>query len=185
MTLHRLHVVGKAPLAVAALVATPLFFCALMAASLAVERPRVLAIVVHSGKRVYKFGEPTTWSEAEIWLLALAVAAIALLVGLVAMFVLRGTLLVSLAGVLLPLAVTHRIDEWTAHHTTRFPYGVDLINDSSTSNLLLQGEWEDSARVTALQLSWVALGIAGTAALVVLAREARRRYVARREAAAT
>ena len=181
--MRRPRVVAKAPLAVAGLVATPLFFCSLMAASLAVERPQVLAIVEHPSVRIYKLAEPTAWNEAEIWLLALSVAAIVLLVGVAAIFLPRGTLLVCLAGVLLPLAVTHRIDEWVAHHTVRFPYGVDLINDTSTSNLLLKGEWEESARVTALQLSWVVIGLAATVALIVLVREVRRRYAAWREAA--
>ena len=46
----------KAPLAVAAILAMPLFFTALMATSLAVEKPTVVGHVLRHGRLVAKLG---------------------------------------------------------------------------------------------------------------------------------
>jgi hypothetical protein len=161
-----------------------------MAASLAIESPVEIARVVHQGTTIFKFGEPTAWNEAEIWLLALACSAIVVAAGLVGMYLRRGVYLACLAGIAVPIAVTWRVDEWARNHTHRFPYGVDLIRDqingfTNTSNVLLASEWEQSAKETALQLGWVALGLAAAAAVVAAFLELRRRRRRVGEGAAT
>lgn len=174
----RLLIVSRAPLVVAAVVSTPLFFAALMAASLAVERPEIVRQARRKNELFSVFDKPTAWTEAKIWLLALAVIAIVLLAGSVGMFFRQGVFLASLAGIVVPIALTQRLDRWTAHHADRFPYGVDLIKDSSTSNLLLKGEWEEAARVTVSELSWVTIGLAAAAIVIAALLELRRRRAA-------
>jgi hypothetical protein len=98
------------------------------------------------------------------------VIAVVLLAGCAGMFFRQGVFLAGLAGIGVPIVLTHRLDRWTAHHADRFPYGVDLINDSSTSNLLLKGEWEEAARVTTSELSWATIGLAGAAIVVAALR---------------
>ena len=167
----------RAPLIVAALLSTPLFFAALMAASLAVERPVGVKFLYH-GRQVLKYLPPTTSNEAEIWGLTFAVIGMLLLVGLVAMFVPRGVYLVSVAAIILALAVTHRLDLWKAHHGERFPLGIDLIKEANPSNTLNKGEWESRAAATASQLRWVTIAGAGAAILIGVLFELRRRRAA-------
>ncbi len=66
----RLRKAPKAPLAVAGILATPLFFVALMAMSLAVEKPSVHHVLTN-GKIVARLGDPLGSTERAIWLLAL------------------------------------------------------------------------------------------------------------------
>jgi hypothetical protein len=171
----RRRIVGRAPFVVAAVVSTPLFFAALMAASLAIERPDIVRQARRKDEIFSVFDQPTAWTEARIWLLALAVVAVVLLVGCGGMFFRHGVFLTCVAGVAVPIALTGRLDGWAEHHADRFPYGVDLIQDSSTSNLLLRGEWEESARVTATELSWVTVGLAVATIVVAAVLEQRRR----------
>lgn len=164
----------RAPLAVAGLLAAPLFFVSLMAFSLAVERPAVRH-VLRQGVLVTRYGSPTDSTEARIWLLALALSAAIVLVGVAAMLVRGvGVFAVCLATVAAALAVTQPLDRWTSRHTARFPDGADLIADPSPSNSLLRGEWEQAARDTALSLAhWtivLAAVIAAVAALLMLRR---------------
>ena len=167
----------RAPIIVAALLATPLFFSTLMAASLAIESPRGVHFLYH-GRTVLKYLQPLKGNEAEIWGLAFAVVGMLLLAGLAAMLVSRGVYLVSVVAVVLALAVTHRLDRWAAHHGARFPYGVDLIKESSPSNTLNKGEWEHRAVTTASELRWVTIAGAGTTVLIALLLELRRRSAA-------
>ena len=61
---------SKAPLALGGFLAIPVFFASLMAASLAIEKPRVVEWTRGTGiARVYH--QPTGSNEAKIWLLAL------------------------------------------------------------------------------------------------------------------
>jgi hypothetical protein len=171
----RSRIVSRAPLAVAAVVSTPLFFAALMAASLAVERPDIVRQARRKNEIFSVFDQPTTWTEVKIWLLGFSVIAVVLLAGCAGMFFRQGVFLAGLSGIVVPIVLTHRLDRWTAHHADRFPYGVDLINDSSTSNLLLKGEWEEAARVTTSELSWATIGLAGAAIVIAALLEQRRR----------
>lgn len=182
--MKRPRIVSKAPLAVAGIVCAPLFFSALMAASLAVESPVEVASIIRGGTTIFKFAEPTAWNEASIWLLALAATSLVAVAGVVGMYFRHGIFLTCLAGVVVPLAVTWRVEEWRRHHTERFPYGVDLVRDqidglTNPSDLVLASEWEASAKETALQLAWVAIGIAVAAVAVAAYLGLRRRRGAR------
>ncbi len=164
----------RAPIIVAGLLATPLFFSTVMAASLAVESPVGIHFLYH-GRKVLKYLPPTSSNEAAIWGLAFAVIAILLLVGLAAMLIPHGVYPVSVAAIILAFAVTHRLDRWAAHHGGRFPYGVDLVKESSPSNTLNKGEWEHRAVTTASELRWVTIAGAGATILIALLLELRRR----------
>lgn len=178
--MRRLRRAPRAPIAIAGLMAVPLFFCSLMAASLAVERPHTYQWS-RAGKLLTTWHPPTNANEARIWLLALVPPALLLVAGLVAMLIPHGFYLVCLGAIVDALAVTHRLDRWAAHHTTRFPNGVDLIPKSDpASDKLAPGEWEAKARDTALSLSHWTIGIAIAAALIVAALAARRRLFGRR-----
>jgi hypothetical protein len=173
---HGLRGRPRAPLAVAGILATPLFFVALMAMSLAVERPSVHHILRH-GKRVVTFADPAGATEAKIWLLALAPAVVLVLVGAGAMLLGRvGVIVTSLSAIALTTALLVPLDGWASHHAARFPVGVDLIPPSAGSaDIYLRGEWEGTARHTAEQLGAATIGIAAAAIAVVFLLEARRR----------
>jgi hypothetical protein len=157
----------RAPLAVAGFLAIPLFFCALMALSLAIERPHIVAGHEHS---------PTNAVEAKIWLLSLVAPAILVLVGVLAIAGGRHGIYVSaVAAIVLVLAITDRIDTWMKRHTLRFPLGRDLIGAGDPSgNKLDPGQWERSARDTALSLGHWTIGLAGAAVLIAALLEIRR-----------
>jgi len=169
----RPRLVGKAPLALAGFLAVPLFFSSLMCTSLAIDKPRRIEWTRHG--HVIHIDHPTaTALEVRIWLLALVPSAVLVLIGLGASTWRRGLYVVAAAAIVIPLATTHRIDRWTLHHAARYPVGVDLIPPSSPSDSLAQGEWEKSARQTALELAhWTMIlggAAAGIAAFVALRR---------------
>jgi hypothetical protein len=157
---------SKAPLGVAGLLSITLYFAALMASSLAADKPQVFERV-RRGKVVLRYEQSSNATEAKIWLLALVPVGILLAVGLVAMLWRRGGLyVVSGAAIAISLLLPHRLDEWTARHTRRFPLGVDLIKDASPSNLSARGEWEQNARDTVISLAHWTIGIAIAAAVI-------------------
>jgi len=157
---------SKAPLALAGLLSITLYFAALMASSLAADEPRVFERV-RRGKVVLRYEQSSNATEAKVWLLALVPVGILLAVGLVAMLWRRGGLyVVSGAAIAISLLLPHRLDEWTARHTRRFPLGVDLIRDASPSNLSSRGEWEQNARDTVISLAHWTIGIAIAAAVI-------------------
>jgi hypothetical protein len=158
---------SKAPLGLAALLSITLFFAALMASSLAVDKPRVLHRVRH-GKVVLHYEQSSNATEARIWLLALIPVGILLGVAVLAMLWRRGGLyVVSGAAIVISLLLPHRLDAWTARHTRRFPLGVDLISDKDPSSLAARGEWEQNARDTVVSLAHWTIGIALAAAAIV------------------
>jgi hypothetical protein len=158
---------SKAPLGLAALLSITLFFAALMASSLAVDKPRVFHRLRH-GKVVLHYEQSSNATEAKIWLLALVPVGILLAVALLAMLWRRGGLyVVSGAAIVLSLLLPYRLDAWTARHTRRFPIGVDLISDKSNSNLASRGEWEQNARDTVISLTHWTIGIAIAAAVIL------------------
>jgi hypothetical protein len=158
---------SKAPLALAGLLSITLYFGALMASSLAVDQPRVVHRLRH-GKVVLHYEQSSNATEAKIWLLALVPVGILLAVGLVAMLWRGGGLYVVCgAAIAISLLLPHRLDAWTARHTRRFPLGVDLIKDSSPSNLAARGEWEQNARDTVISLAHWTIGIAIGAVVIV------------------
>jgi hypothetical protein len=174
--LRRLGTAPKTPLAVASVLATPLFFSALMAMSLAIEKPSVQHILKH-GKPVTTFGDPAGATEAKIWLLAFLPAVVLVLLGVGAMLLGRAGVIVSAIGaIVIATVLLVPLDGWTAAHTRRYPIGVDLIPPSANSqDIYLRGEWEGTARTTAYQLGFATIGIAVIALLVFGLLEFRRR----------
>jgi hypothetical protein len=171
----RLRKAPKAPLAVAAILAMPLFFTGLMAVSLAVEKPTV-AHVLRQGKIVAKLGDPSGTTEATIWLLALVAPVAVVLVGAAGTFIGRiGVVSSSLAAIAAAVALLVPLNTWTGRHTGRYPDGIDLIPRSSTSDIYLRGEWEGTARRTAKQLGVTTIVLAGVAIGIFGLLEGRRR----------
>jgi hypothetical protein len=171
----RRRAVSKRPLAVAALLATPLFFVSLLAMSLAVEKPSVNLVVKH-GKAVLVAGNPTSSNEVKIWLLALVPSAIVLLVGAFAIYApWFGIVFPATATFVATVVLLSQLDTWALHHTARYPIGVDLIPPSSPSDLLLRGEWEESARRAAQEIGYWTIGAAGLAILVTVVLRVRAR----------
>ncbi len=174
--MRRLRTAPRAPLAVAGILATPLFFVALMAMSLAVEKPTVYHIVKH-GKSLTTFGDPSGTTEAEIWLLALVPVVALVVVGTGAMYLgRRGVILTSLTSIALTVGLLVPLDGWVRDHTARYPVGVDLIPPSAGSeDIYLRGEWEGTARHTAQQLGIATIAIAAAALAILALLEVRRR----------
>ena len=174
--LRRLSAAPKTPLAVATVLATPLFFSALMAMSLAIEKPSVQHVLKH-GKPVTVFGDPTGTTEAKIWLLAFLPAVVLVLLGAGAVLLGRAGVIVSALGaIVIATVLLVPLDGWAAAHTRRYPVGVDLIPPSAGSqDIYLRGEWEGTARTTAYQLGFATIGIAVIAVLVFGLLELRRR----------
>jgi hypothetical protein len=173
---RRLRTAPRAPLAVAGILATPLFFVALMAMSLAVEKPSVRHIVKH-GKPLTAFGDPSGATEAKIWLLAFLPVVVLVVVGTGAMYLgRRGVVLTSLSAVALTAALLLPLDGWVKDHAARYPVGVDLIPPSANSeDIYLRGEWEGTARHTAEQLAIATIVIAAAALAILVLLELRRR----------
>lgn len=173
---RRLRKAPKAPLAVASILATPLFFTALMAMSLAVEKPGVQHVLKHK-KPVTVLGDPTGTTEAKIWLLAVLPAIVLVVIGVGAMLIGRaGVILSSLSSIVIAVILLVPLDGWTKAHTSRYPVGVDLIPRSAGSqDIYLRGEWEGTARQTAYQLGFATIGIAVVAMAVFALLEVRRR----------
>ena len=168
-----LRTASRAPLAVAGILAMPLFFVGLMAMSLAVEKPSVR----HAGK-LHKAvpGDPTGSTEAKIWLLAVLPALALVLLGLASMLLRRtGVIVTSLGAIALSIALLVPLGGWANGHTARYPLGVDLTPPSATGDIYLRGEWEANAKRTADQLGIATISIAGTAIAIVLLLEFRRR----------
>jgi len=157
----------RAPLAIAGFLAVPLFFTSLMALSLAIERPHIVNGHEHS---------PTNGTEARIWLLSLIAPAVLVAIGVLAVVAGRhGIYASAAAAIVFVLALTDRIDTWTLRHTHRFPLGVDLIGPSDPSGDKLDpGQWEQSARATALSIGHWTIGLAAAAAVIAGILEFRR-----------
>jgi hypothetical protein len=174
--IRRLAAAPKAPLAVAGILATPLFFAAVMAMSLAIEQPSVQHVLKH-GKLVTALGDPTGTTEAKIWGLAFLPMVVLVLVGTGAMLIGRAGVVVSALGaIVITTVILVPLDGWTAAHTRRYPIGVDLIPPSANSqDIYLRGEWEGTARTTAYQLGFATIGIAVIAIAVFVLLEVRQR----------
>ena len=171
---------GAGPWAIGSFIAIPLFFSSLMASTLAQEKPNVIQWRGCKGICT-TWHQPTSATEARIWLWALLPPLVLSLVGWLCTRLPLGWYVVCVAAVVEAIAVVHKLDTWTAHHTARFPVGVDLIPSSnSASNQYDPGEWENLARTTALSLEHWTMGVAAAAAFVMGALYVRRRFFARR-----
>jgi hypothetical protein len=167
---------SKVPLAIAGIAATPLFFTALMAISLAVEKPSVHHIV-EKGRLVPQFGDATGSTEAKIWLLTILFPLGLLATGVASMWLgRRGIVPVALVTVGVAIALRVPLHTWATHHTARFPLGVDNIPRSAgSSDVYLPGEWEANAKKTSEQLGLVMIIIAASSIVVYALLEFRRR----------
>jgi hypothetical protein len=166
---------SKAALAVAAILATPLFFVGLMAVSLAVEKPSVHE-VLRKGRLVRVLGDPTGSTEARIWLLAVVAPLALLVVGAASTLLGRfGVASSALCAIALSVALMIPLDTWSREHSARFPLGVDNIPPSSKYDIYLRGEWEGTAKRTAMQLGLATIAIAGTSLAALALLEIRRR----------
>jgi hypothetical protein len=170
---ERLRSIRKGPLAVAGLLGAPLFFCSLMATSLAMARPRIVTWT-HHGKLISRYHAPAASAEARIWLWALVPLAVMLGVGLLASLWRFGGFVSCAAGIVIALAVTHRVNQWARHHTARWPRGIDNIRDTWSSDQVPRGAWEKDAAQTAFSLSHWTIGLAIAIVLVYLAALYRR-----------
>ena len=173
---------SRSPLAIAAFIAIPLFFSSLMAATLALEKPRVVQWT-SGGRLLTTWHDPAPSTEARIWLWALVPPLVLIVIGWIAVRLPHGFYVSCVAAIVIGLAVVHRVDIWTLHHTLRYPWGVDLIPKSNVaSNRYDPGEWERMARATALSLSHWTIAIAAISIVVAATAASRRRYFARRPA---
>ena len=174
---------GNGPLGIAAFIAIPLFFSALMASSLAIEKPRLVQWRDGSVLRTV-YHDPSASNELRIWLWALLPPLLLVLAGWIATRLPYGFYVACVAAIADAMATVHKTATWAAHHTHRFPQGVDLIPHANISNRYDPGEWEGQARQAALSLQHWTIGIALAAMLVMAALFIRRRLGARRIAAA-
>ena len=171
--MRRLRGASKAPVAVAGILAVPLFFVGLMAFSLKVDKPSH-----HLTKRgTIALGDPTKGTVGTIYLLAFAVSTALVLVGVLAML-LRSRLAVivpAVAAIVASVLLMLPLATWAAEHTKRFPLGFDNIPRSSPADQFLRGEWEQTAKTTAEQIGFATIGLALAAILITVALDIRRR----------
>jgi hypothetical protein len=163
----------KAPLALAGFLALPLFFASLMAVSLAIEKAHAFEWT-HDGRLVRVFHPPVASLEAKIWLLALVPPLLLVVAGWAASFLPHGLYATCAAAIVDAVALTIRLGTWEHHHTQRFPFGEDLIPDSSTSSLTVRGQWEHEAAHTVHTLVGYTIGLAVVAALIAVTLAYRR-----------
>ena len=109
-----------------------------MGFSLWLEQPAVQTLT-RNGHSVTIYHQAAASMEARIWLAAAADAFLLVLIGAVANLYRRGIYVSAAGAIVLALATVHRLDHWTALHSLRYPLGMDLIRESSTSNTLEQG----------------------------------------------
>jgi hypothetical protein len=175
---------SRSPLAIGSFIAIPLFFSSLMASALALEKPRVVQWT-SAGKVQTTYHDPTSATEARIWLWALLPPALLIVTGWVASRLPYGFYISCLAAIVLAMAVVHKTAIWAAHHTLRFPNGVDLIAaNNPASNQFDPGQWERMARETSLSLEHWTIALALVSMLVITGLAVQRRYFGRRPAPA-
>jgi hypothetical protein len=171
--MSRLRAASKAPLAVAGILAVPIFFVALMAFGLKFDKPA--HHVVSTG--ALGLGDPTKATLGKIYLLAFGAAMGVVLVGALASLVRSrlAAVIPAAAGIVTSILLLLPLATWAAEHTRRYPLGIDNIPPNSPSDLTLRGEWEGTVRTTAHQIGLAAIGIALAAILISVALEVRRR----------
>src|SRR5881396_207320 len=95
---------SRTPLAIAAFIAIPLFFSALMASTLALEKPHKFEWT-RGGKLLTTWHDPTQSNVAAIWLWALVPPLVLIVIGLVATRLPLGFYIPCLAAVVIAVAV--------------------------------------------------------------------------------
>ena len=171
--MSRLRGAPKAPLAVAGILATPLFFVALMAFALKLDKPSVHA----TKSNPHVLADPTKASVGKVYLLALAVSAAIVLVGVLAMLLHShlATIVSAVAAMVGSVLLLIPLHTWAAQHTARYPLGVDLIPKRDPTDLILRGEWEQNARTTAHQIAIWTIVLAIAAIVITVVLDIRRR----------
>lgn len=164
----------RAPIALGAFLALPIFFGSLMAVSLAIEKPRVVQWSRPGGHLAQIFHQPTSTNEWHIWLLALVPPLLLVLVSFAASYLPFAIYVTCVAAVVDAVAITLRLHRWETHHTARFPYGEDLIPDKSNSSLFARGEWEHDAAQTVRSFEHYTIGLAIAAAIIAVVLRLRR-----------
>lgn len=170
--MSRLRGASRAPVAVAGILAVPLFLVGLMAFSLRLDKPSHQL----TKKGTHVLGDPTKGTVGTIYLCAVGVSLGVVLVGVLAML-LRSRLAAvvpALAGIAASVALLVPLGTWAAGHTMRYPLGVDNIPPGA-QDIFLRGEWEANAKTTADQIGFVTIGIGLAAIAVTIALEIRRR----------
>ncbi len=151
----------------AVLISVPLYLAALLTASLALDKPRLVGT---------RERPPTSSTEATVWAVALIVPAILVAAGVVALAFGRfGLYLSSGVGVVLCFVVPSLAHGWIGRHERRFPLGMDFVKDSSASNLSSRGEWEHAAYDTIVSITHWTLVLAFGAIAIGILLEVRRR----------
>ena len=171
--MSRLRFASKAPLAVAGILALPIFFVGLMAFALRFDKP------THhlTAKGTVALGDPTGGTVGTIYLTAFGVSAAVVAMGVLACL-LRSRLAAvvpAVAGIVATVLLLLPLGTWAADHTARFPLGVDNIPKASPQDLTLRGEWEAGAQKTAREIGFGAIGMAIGAILLTVALDVRRR----------
>ena len=185
---------NKLPFLLSILYGVPLLMISLLCASLALDRPQVLVWKTHinyPGTTVIKkvgdglyiatqYVSTSNATEWKIWGWAIVPPLILLGIGLLASFVRYGGYLVTVAVIVITFGVTHRMDTWVKHHTLRYPFGYDNIPDNTNKPGIQSnfdtGQWEHSARATALDIrQWVIIGACAAIGLMILTEVRRRR----------
>jgi hypothetical protein len=167
--LGRIRRSKKGPLAVASILATPLFFAALMAFSLKLDEPTLEATGA--------LGDPSKSTVLSIYLSAFGVCAVVVLAGVLGIFVRApvGVFVCSLTAIAAAILLRLPLGTWEQQHTARYPQGVDLIPKTDPGDLFLRGEWEENAHRTADQLAFWTIAMAITAIVIATALDVRRR----------
>jgi hypothetical protein len=170
---RRLRQAPRTPLAVAGILATPLFFVALMAFSLLLDEPSVE--VTRRGSEV--LGDPLRSTVAAIYALSFGVSGLVVVIGVLALLLPRQVAIFvpPIVAIGVSVALLLPLGAWEEEHTARFPNGVDLVPRRSPSDLILRGEWEENARRTANQIGLWTIAIAAAAIAISIALEIRRR----------
>jgi hypothetical protein len=169
----RLRGAARTALAVAGILATPLFFVALMSFSLKLDKPSHHV----SKKGVLVLGDPTGATVAKIYLLACAVSVAVVVVGILAMLIRArlAVILPALAAIVATTLLLLPLATWRDEHTARYPLGTDLIPQRNPGDLILRGEWEQNAYTTARQIGFWTIVMAIAAIVISVALEIRRR----------
>lgn len=171
--MSRLRGASKAPLAVAGVLAAPLFFVGLMAFTLRFDKPS--KSLNAAGKVV--LGDPTKGTVGTIYLATIAVCGALVLVGVLAMLPRSrlAPILPAVGAIVAAVLLILPLGTWAAGHTERYPLGTDNIRDSSNYNIMLRGEWEASAKTAARQIGFITIGIGLAAILITIVLDIRHR----------
>jgi hypothetical protein len=176
---RRLIPSSKAALGLGGFLALPIFFASLMAVTLAIEKARVVEWRRGSGI-VRIWHNPTSSTEAKIWLLALVPPLLLVAASWIAAHFPYAIYVTCVAACVDAVALTIRLHRWQVHHTARFGYGEDLLADQTTSSSLQRGEWEQDAADTVRSLVHYTIGLSIGAAAIALFLTYRRRRTAPR-----